>query len=118
MQVTETNTSGLKREYKVVVPAGDLKSKVDGKLVARLCRGLKRRRAFRLRLFNSPLPIRRRDRPGNGQCTVARHGDGVRIIYAAKLQLATFRPATRDLLSHHLFFSQRDGLRLLHSITI
>lgn len=33
MQVTETNTSGLKREYKVVVPAGDLKSKVDSKLV-------------------------------------------------------------------------------------
>jgi trigger factor len=33
MQVTETNTSGLKREYKVVVPAGDLKTKVDGKLV-------------------------------------------------------------------------------------
>jgi trigger factor len=33
MQVTETNTSGLKREYKVVVPAGDLRSKVDTKLV-------------------------------------------------------------------------------------
>ena len=33
MQVTETNTSGLKREYKVVVPAGDLKAKIDTKLV-------------------------------------------------------------------------------------
>jgi trigger factor len=33
MQVTETNTSGLKREFKVVVPAGDLKAKVDSKLV-------------------------------------------------------------------------------------
>ena len=33
MQVTETNTSGLKREYKVVVPANDLKTKVDSKLV-------------------------------------------------------------------------------------
>jgi len=33
MQVTETNTSGLKREFKVVVPAGDLKAKVDTKLL-------------------------------------------------------------------------------------
>ncbi|HVO03630.1 MAG TPA: trigger factor [Candidatus Cybelea sp.] len=33
MQVTETNTSGLKREFKIVVPAGDLKAKVDTKLV-------------------------------------------------------------------------------------
>jgi trigger factor len=32
MQVTETNNAGLKREYKVVVPAGDLRSKVDTKL--------------------------------------------------------------------------------------
>jgi trigger factor len=32
MQVTETNTSGLKREFKVVVPAGDLRAKVDTKL--------------------------------------------------------------------------------------
>jgi trigger factor len=33
MQITETNNSGLKREFKVVVPAGDLRSKVDTKLV-------------------------------------------------------------------------------------
>jgi len=32
MQVTETNNAGLKREFKVVVPAGDLRSKVDSKL--------------------------------------------------------------------------------------
>src|SRR5581483_2676774 len=32
MQVTETNTSGLKREFKVTVPAGDLRAKVDTKL--------------------------------------------------------------------------------------
>jgi trigger factor len=32
MQVTETNTAGLKREFKVVVPAGDLRAKVDDKL--------------------------------------------------------------------------------------
>ena len=32
MQVTETNNAGLKREFKVVVPAGDLRSKVDTKL--------------------------------------------------------------------------------------
>jgi trigger factor len=32
MQVTETNNAGLKREFKVVVPAGDLRSKVDNKL--------------------------------------------------------------------------------------
>ena len=32
MQVTETVTEGLKREFKVVVPAADLASKVDARL--------------------------------------------------------------------------------------
>ena len=32
MQVTETNTEGLKREFKVVVPAQEVLEKVDGKL--------------------------------------------------------------------------------------
>ena len=32
MQVTETLSEGLKREYKVVVPASELASKVDARL--------------------------------------------------------------------------------------
>ena len=32
MQVTETATDGLKREYRVVVPASDLAAKVSEKL--------------------------------------------------------------------------------------
>ena len=32
MQVTETATDGLKREYRVVIPASDLAAKVDEKL--------------------------------------------------------------------------------------
>src|ERR1700691_762396 len=32
MQVTETSVDGLKREYRVVVPASDLAAKVDEKL--------------------------------------------------------------------------------------
>ncbi len=33
MQVTETVSDGLKREYKVVVPLADLANKVDERLV-------------------------------------------------------------------------------------
>ncbi|MGE0747299.1 MAG: trigger factor [Rhodospirillales bacterium] len=32
MQITETNTEGLKREFRVVVPAGDIDAKMDGRL--------------------------------------------------------------------------------------
>jgi len=32
MQVTETLSEGLKREYKVVVPASELEAKVDARL--------------------------------------------------------------------------------------
>src|SRR5215469_506137 len=34
MQVTETNTDGLKREFKVVVPAADLDARLNDRLVA------------------------------------------------------------------------------------
>ena len=34
MQVTETNTEGLKREFKVVVPAADLDARLNDRLVA------------------------------------------------------------------------------------
>ena len=34
MQVTETNTDGLKREFKVVVPAADLDARLNHRLVA------------------------------------------------------------------------------------
>jgi trigger factor len=33
MQITETNTDGLKREFKVVIPAGDVQQRVDKRLV-------------------------------------------------------------------------------------
>ena len=32
MQVTETVSDGLKREYKVVIPAGDMAEKFDARL--------------------------------------------------------------------------------------
>ena len=32
MQVTETNTDGLKREFHIVVPAGELQEKVTNRL--------------------------------------------------------------------------------------
>jgi trigger factor len=32
MQVIETNTEGLKREFKIVVPAGEVQEKIEGKL--------------------------------------------------------------------------------------
>ena len=32
MEVTETSTAGLKREYRVVVPATDLEAKVNARL--------------------------------------------------------------------------------------
>src|SRR5437763_16271776 len=32
MQVTETNTDGLKREFRIVVPAGELQEKVTNRL--------------------------------------------------------------------------------------
>src|ERR1700752_2141287 len=34
MQVTETNTDGLKREFKVVVPASDLDARLNDRLAA------------------------------------------------------------------------------------
>src|SRR6185503_20768275 len=34
MQVTETNSDGLKREFKVVVPAADLDARLNDRLVA------------------------------------------------------------------------------------
>ena len=32
MQVTETTSEGLKRSYKIIIPASDIDQKIDGRL--------------------------------------------------------------------------------------